>query len=226
MPSELVPNIKKLIFKNKIEKHICGINDISLVDFIQNYTVKNELIIGKGKIKLKYYTNFAKTVSNTDECDALTDIFVDFLKNVMDNDDFKPFDKIAIPRRGNPHLGILIARLLRGYPCVIVGNRASLPYERFAGEVNKGEKFLIVEDIISSGKNISETVDLIRKAEGEVVQCCVLIERTDSKTQKEGKTPSEYLNEQGIKVFSQCSINDKGIENLLTEYSTNRNYEF
>ena len=61
--------------------------------------------------------------------------------------------------------------------------------------IKKGEKVLIVDDLIATGGTIAAAAQLVEKLGGEIVECAFLVDLPDLK----GK---DKLIEQGCKVFS------------------------
>lgn len=67
--------------------------------------------------------------------------------------------------------------------------------------INPGEKVLIVDDLIATGGTAEAAVRLIQEMDGEIVECCFVIDLPDIG----GRARLEAM---GQKVFAQCSFNE------------------
>ena len=48
-------------------------------------------------------------------------------------------------------------------------------------QVGRGEKFIVVEDVVTKGGRVQETIDIVRQLGGEVVGVGTLVDRSDGK---------------------------------------------
>lgn len=102
-----------------------------------------------------------------------------------------PVDRIAaMESRGFVFAGPLVERL--GAGLVLARKKGKLPYatigveyaleygsarlEMHVDAIRPGDKVLIVDDLLATGGTADATVQLVRKAGGEVVGCCFLVE--------------------------------------------------
>lgn len=65
--------------------------------------------------------------------------------------------------------------------------------------VGKGDRVLLVDDLIATGGTAEAAVNLIEKMEGSVVECCFAIDLPDLGGRKR-------LERHGQKVFSLCEF--------------------
>jgi adenine phosphoribosyltransferase len=68
--------------------------------------------------------------------------------------------------------------------------------------IEKGEKVLIVDDLIATGGTAEAAVRLVQKMKGEIVECCFIIDLPDIG----GK---DRLENMGQKVFTLCEFEGK-----------------
>lgn len=68
-------------------------------------------------------------------------------------------------------------------------------------EVNKGERVLVVEDVITTGGSVKEVVDLVRERKGEIVGLGAIIDRRPEPSDKQS-FQYEYLLKLKINTFS------------------------
>ena len=86
-------------------------------------------------------------------------------------------DKVISPAIGGIVLGTEVGRQL---------NKKTIFSERFEGKmklrrgfnINKNEKILIIEDVLSTGGSIKEVIDLIAQFKGNVVGVGVIVDRS------------------------------------------------
>ena len=65
--------------------------------------------------------------------------------------------------------------------------------------INKGDKVLIVDDLIATGGTAEATVKLVKKMCGEIIECCFVIDLPDIG----GRARLENM---GQKVFTLCEF--------------------
>ena len=123
-------------------------------------------------------------------------------------------DKIvAIESRGFL-IGAPLAYLL-GIGLVLIRKPGKLPYETISQNyeleygtdrieihvdaIEKGEKVLIVDDLIATGGTAEASVKLVKKMHGEIVECCFVIDLPDIG----GRARIEDM---GLKVFTLCEF--------------------
>ena len=68
--------------------------------------------------------------------------------------------------------------------------------------IEKGEKVLIVDDLIATGGTAEAAVRLVQKIKGNIVECCFIIDLPDIG----GRARLEDL---GQKVFTLCEFEGK-----------------
>ena len=121
-------------------------------------------------------------------------------------------DKIVgIDARGFIFGSVLAYKLGVGF--IPVRKKGKLPYDTIQAEysleygtdviemhndaISKGERVVVVDDLIATGGTISATVDLVKELGGEVLECAFVVELPDLKGRE--KIPEE-------KVFALCSF--------------------
>ncbi|MCP4755486.1 MAG: adenine phosphoribosyltransferase [Proteobacteria bacterium] len=117
------------------------------------------------------------------------DLFYDRYKDME-------IDKIVgIDARGFIFGSVLAYKLGKGF--IPVRKKGKLPYKTIAAEysleygtdsvemhqdaIEKGEKVLVVDDLIATGGTISAAVQLVEQLGGDVVECAFLVELPDLK---------------------------------------------
>jgi len=123
-------------------------------------------------------------------------------------------DKIAAIEARGFLLGAPLAYLL-GVGLVLIRKPGKLPaktidqeYELEYGSdrievhddsIEQGEKILIVDDLIATGGTVEAAVRLVKKMQGEIVECCFIIDLPDIG----GRARLENM---GQKVFTLCEF--------------------
>ena len=164
-------------------------------------TIKNYPIEG---VMFRDITTFLK---NSGGFRAAIDEFVNRYKDIK-------IDKIvAIESRGfiiaAPlayllNVGLVLIRKQGKLPFKTIDQDYELEYgtdriEVHADAINKGDRVLIVDDLIATGGTAEATVKLVKKMHGEIVECCFVIDLPDIG----GRARLENM---GQKVFSLCEF--------------------
>ena len=106
------------------------------------------------------------------------------------NNEFRDFDLILSPAMG----GIIV-----GYELGKILNKKNIFSERVDGEfklrrgfkINKGEKVLIVEDVITTGKSSLECSKLVNEKNANIVGYACIIDRSNNKSGIKDKIVSQ-----------------------------------
>ena len=102
------------------------------------------------------------------------------------------------------NIGLVLIRKPGKLPSETINQEYKLEYgsdmvEIHIDAIKKGEKVLIVDDLIATGGTAEAAVRLIQKVQGEIVECCFIIDLPDL-------GGSEKLEKMGQKVFTLCEF--------------------
>jgi adenine phosphoribosyltransferase len=102
------------------------------------------------------------------------------------------------------NIGLVLIRKPGKLPSETINQEYKLEYgsdmvEIHTDAIKKGEKVLIVDDLIATGGTAEAAVKLIQKVQGEIVECCFIIDLPDL-------GGSEKLEKMGQKVFTLCEF--------------------
>ncbi|NBR71087.1 MAG: orotate phosphoribosyltransferase [Verrucomicrobia bacterium] len=114
------------------------------------------------------------------------------------------FHSVISPAMGGILVGHEVARHLGRRHIFAEKADGQLRIRRFA--VKPGEKFLVAEDVITTGGAVREVMDRVREAGGEVVGVACLVNRSESKP--ELGAPLCSLLSLPVETFSPASIPD------------------
>jgi adenine phosphoribosyltransferase len=101
-------------------------------------------------------------------------------------------------------VGFIPIRKKGKLPGETIGHDYELEYgadrvEIHTDAVSKGERILLVDDLIATGGTAEAAATLIRKMGGEVIECCFVVDLPDIGGRKR-------LENMGLKVFTLCGF--------------------
>ena len=101
-------------------------------------------------------------------------------------------------------VGFIPIRKKGKLPGETIGHDYELEYgadriEIHTDAVSKGERILLIDDLIATGGTAEAAATLIRKMGGEVVECCFIVDLPDIGGRKR-------LEKMGLKVFTLCEF--------------------
>ena len=102
------------------------------------------------------------------------------------------------------NLGLVLIRKPGKLPAETINQDYELEYgtdriEVHLDAIEKGEKVLIVDDLIATGGTAEATVRLVQKMKGDIVECCFIIDLPDIGGR-------DRLENMGLKVFTLCEF--------------------
>ena len=105
------------------------------------------------------------------------------------------------------NVGLVLIRKPGKLPAETIDQDYKLEYgtdriEVHVDAIEKGEKVLIVDDLIATGGTAEATVRLVQKMKGDIVECCFIIDLPDIGGR-------EHLENMGQKVFTLCEFEGK-----------------
>ena len=114
---------------------------------------------------------------------------------------------IAAPLAYLLNVGLVLIRKPGKLPSKTIDQDYELEYgtdriEVHTDAINKGDKVLIVDDLIATGGTAEATVKLVKKMHGEIIECCFVIDLPDIG----GRARLENM---GQKVFTLCEFEGK-----------------
>ena len=102
------------------------------------------------------------------------------------------------------NVGLVLIRKPGKLPAETIDQDYKLEYgtdriEVHVDAIEKGEKVIIVDDLIATGGTAEATVRLVQKMKGDIVECCFIIDLPDIGGR-------ERLENMGQKVFTLCEF--------------------
>ena len=104
-------------------------------------------------------------------------------------------------------MGLVLIRKPGKLPAETIDQDYKLEYgtdriEVHVDAIEKGEKVLIVDDLIATGGTAEAAVRLVQKMKGDIVECCFIIDLPDIGGR-------DRLENMGQKVFTLCEFEGK-----------------
>ena len=105
------------------------------------------------------------------------------------------------------NVGLVLIRKPGKLPAATIDQDYKVEYgtdriEVHVDAIEKGEKILIVDDLIATGGTAEATVRLVQKMKGDIVECCFIIDLPDIGGR-------DRLENMGQKVFTLCEFEGK-----------------
>ena len=162
-----------------------------------NALIEGHFILSSGLHSPKY-VQCAQLMSKPNKALKICESLASKIKN-----EFNDFDLILSPAMG----GIII-----GYELGKILNKQTIFSERVKGEftlrrdfkIKKGDKVLIVEDVITTGKSSMECSKLVNLNNANIVGYACIIDRSNGKSKIEGKIVSQV--ELNIPTYSENNL--------------------
>jgi len=124
-----------------------------------------------------YYVDLRIVPSFPEALSEVVGIYEDLIKTAVGVENFQ---RIAgIPTAGVPFASILSFRLRKPFLYIRKEAKTHGRERRVEGLLSPGEKILIVDDLITTGKSTGEAIEAIRSESGLVEDAVVLIDREE-----------------------------------------------
>lgn len=88
-------------------------------------------------------------------------------------------DTVVSPAMGGILVGHEIARGLGVRSIFLEKREGVLELHRF--KIDKGERFIIAEDVVTRGGRVQETIDVVEKCDGQIIAIALLVDRSGGK---------------------------------------------
>jgi orotate phosphoribosyltransferase len=124
-----------------------------------------------------YYIDLRILPSFPETFDIVTGVYEEIVEEKVGTGNF---DRIAgLPTAGIPYGAVLAFRMKKPFLYVRKGVKTHGRERRIEGLLSPGEKVLIVDDLITTGKSTLEAIDAVRCESGVVGDAVVLIDREE-----------------------------------------------
>lgn len=126
--------------------------------------------------KSKYYVDIKKASSRPEILRRITDGFAEF---DIECDSIAGVELGAVPL-------IVSYSLMKDRPFVIIrkSGREHGTRRKFEGNINEGDRVLLLEDVVTSGGSVIQAIDIIEEAGGIVAGILTVVDREEGGTEK------------------------------------------
>lgn len=118
------------------------------------------------------YCQCAKLLQYTDKAEKVLSVVTEQIKDI-------DFDVVVGPAMG----GIIVAYEIgrqTGKPAIFTERVDGKMELRRGFEIEKGQKVLITEDVVTTGKSSLETIEILKELGAEVIGICCIVDRGSS----------------------------------------------
>lgn len=163
--------------------------------------MEGHFLLSSGKHSNRY-VQCAKLLQYPDKAEKVLKVAVDKIKDLG-------IDLVVGPAMGGVVVSYEIGRQL-GVPAIFTEREDGVMTLRRGFEVKEGQKVIIAEDVVTTGKSSLETIKVIEDNGGEVVGIASLVDRKSSNIDY----PIYSCIELNIESFDkeECPLCEKGIE--------------
>jgi orotate phosphoribosyltransferase len=149
-----------------------------------NALIEGHFILSSGLHSSKY-VQCAQLMSKPDQAVKICNSLADKIKN-----EFNDFNLILSPAMGGIIVGYELGKILK--KPTIFSERVNSEFKlRRDFEIKKGDKVLIVEDVITTGKSSIECSKLVTINKADIVGYACIIDRSNNKSQIKEKIVSQ-----------------------------------
>lgn len=165
--------------------------------------LEGHFLLSSGRHSDKY-CQCAKLLQYPDKAERVLKVISHKIKDL-------DFDLIVGPAMGGIIVAYELGRQLKK-TSIFTERQDGVMMLRRGFEIKKGQKVIITEDVVTTGKSSLEVAKLVEKLGGEVVAICSIVDRRDENT----KLPYNLYSAAKIDVRSyeknECPLCKKGIE--------------
>lgn len=145
---------------------------INVIDILRECEalLEGHFLLSSGRHSNRY-CQCAKLLQYPDKAEQVLSIVADKLKDI-------DFDIVVGPAMGGVVVAYELARQLNK-PGIFTERQEGIMTLRRGFEIKKGQKVIISEDVITTGKSSLEVAKLIEELGGEVVALCSIVDRRE-----------------------------------------------
>jgi len=179
-------------------------------DILQMLKDTNAMMEGHFKLTSGYHSQYYLQCARLLQYPDITFKLINEIPNIIDDKILKNTDTVISPAIGGIQFGYLLAYKL-GKKMIFAERKSEKMEIRRGFEIKKGERFIIAEDVITTGGSVREIIDIINSNGAEVKAIVSIVNRSEN---IDFNIPYYYLVKFDIDKYSpeNCPLCKKGIE--------------
>ena len=168
-------------------------------EILRLFKESKALLEGHFKLRSGLHSNqffqCALLTQNPKIASRLCELLVQKINSILNIDEI---DTIIAPAMGGITLGHDVARVMDKRFIFVEKDDGKLKLRRF--DISKNEKFLIIEDVVTKGGRVQETIDIVKNNKGIPIGVGILVDR------------SNHMIDFGVPLLSLLNINPQVYE--------------
>jgi len=179
-------------------------------DILQIFKDTNAMMDGHFKLTSGYHSQYYLQCARLLQYPDITFKLISELPQIIDEKILKNIDTVISPAIGGIQFGYLLAYKL-GKKMIFAERKSEKMEIRRGFEIKKGERFIVAEDVITTGGSVKEIIDICRSNGGEVDAVVSIVNRSEN---VDFGIPYYYLVKFDIDKYSpeDCPMCKEGIE--------------
>ena len=179
-------------------------------DILQMLKDTNAMMEGHFKLTSGYHSQYYLQCARLLQYPDLTFKLISEIPNIIDDKILESTDTVISPAIGGIQFGYLLAYKL-GKKMIFAERKSEKMEIRRGFEIKKGERFIIAEDVITTGGSVREIIDICNSSGAEVKAVVSIVNRSEN---IDFNIPYYYLVKFDIDKYSpdNCPLCKKGIE--------------
>jgi len=172
-----------------------------------------------GKIS-PYYIDLRVVPSFPGVFQKICDFYIKLIKNDVGT---KNFDRVAgIPTAGIPFASVVAYNLKKPFLYIRKGERLHGRERRVEGILMPGDRVLLIDDLVTTGKSLGQAAEAVRTEGGLVNDAVILLDREEGGKEKleKQKIHLHYLlkiSEAANKLYEVGAISEEQLETILKQ---------
>jgi len=172
-----------------------------------------------GKIS-PYYIDLRVVPSFPEVFQKICDFYVKLIKNDVG---IKNFDRVAgIPTAGIPFASVVAYNLRKPFLYIRKGERLHGRERRVEGVLMPGDRVLLIDDLITTGKSLGQAAEAVRTEGGVINDVVILLDREEGGKERmeKQKINLHYLlkiSEAANKLYEVGAISEEQLETILKQ---------
>ena len=176
-------------------------NDILEIFHSTGALLEGHFVLTSGRHSATYF-QCAKVLQYPEYLTLFSRMIADYFENEI-------IDTVISPAIGGIVIGTDVGRQL-GVKTIFTERKDEIMKLRRGFEIEKGERILIVEDVLTTGGSINEVIEIVKKNKGDIVGVAVVVDRS-------GGSIKLHKNQVAVLEYKTISFAKDEIPGMLAE---------